>query len=73
MQIVNPSDIATVVRKRRKELSLTQVQCADYCGVGHRFFSELENGKVSLHIGKVLNVLQMLGINLHSIEKENDK
>ncbi|SHL50752.1 helix-turn-helix transcriptional regulator [Fibrobacter sp. UWEL] len=73
MQVLKATDIATVVKTRRKQLNLTQAQCAAFCGVGNRFFSELENGKDSLHIGKVLNVLQMLGINLHTIEKENDK
>lgn len=73
MQILKPENIAKLVKDRRKKLNLTQAQCAAFCGVGNRFFSELENGKESLHIGKVLNILQMLGINLHAIEKENDK
>lgn len=73
MQILKSENIAKLVKDRRKKLNLTQAQCAAFCGVGNRFFSELENGKESLHIGKVLNILQMLGINLHAIEKENDK
>jgi len=72
MRITESADIAKIVKKRRKALKLTQAECAAFCGVGNRFFSELENGKVSLHIGKVLNILQMLGINLHAIEKEKD-
>ena len=73
MQILSAVDIANIVKQRRKQLNLTQAQCAAFCGVGNRFFSELENGKDSLHLGKVLNVLQMLGVNLHAVEKENDK
>ncbi len=73
MQVHAPSDISKFVKARRKSLKLTQAECAAFCGVGNRFFPELENGKESLHIGKVLNVLQMLGINLYAIEKEKDQ
>lgn len=73
MQVNNPADISKIVKERRKQLKLNQAECAAFCSVGTRFFSELENGKESLHIGKVLNVLNMLGISLHAIEKENDK
>lgn len=73
MQVHAPSDISKFVKVRRKSLKLTQAECAAFCGVGNRFFSELENGKESLHIGKVLNVLQMLGINLYAIEREKEQ
>lgn len=73
MQIIEPKDISKIVRERRKQLNITQAECATFCGVGNRFFSELENGKESLHIGKVFTVLHMLGINIHAIEKENDR
>lgn len=73
MQVLAPSDISKFVKDRRKSLKLIQAECAAFCGVGNRFFSELENGKESLHIGKVLNVFQMLGINLYAIEREKDQ
>ena len=67
MQVLEPKDISKIVKERRKKLNLTQAECAAFCNVGNRFFSELENGKESLHIGKVFGVLQMLGINIHEI------
>lgn len=70
MQVTNTKDIASVIKARRKQLGLTQAECAAFCGVGCRFFSELENGKETLHLGKVLNVFQMLGISLAAEEKE---
>lgn len=57
-------DLSTLIRSRRKELALTQAEAAGLCGVGLRFWSELENGKESLHIGKVLTVLSRLGIRI---------
>ncbi|MBP5768260.1 MAG: helix-turn-helix transcriptional regulator [Fibrobacter sp.] len=68
MEIQGVKDISKMIRTRRKSLRLTQAECAAFCGVGVRFFSELENGKESLHISKVLHVLQMLGLKLQAIE-----
>ena len=65
-RIENSKDIGTLVLTRRKELELTQKEAAGLCGVGIRFWSELENGKESLHLGKVLSILSRLGIDLHA-------
>lgn len=53
-----------IVRKNRKEQGLTQAQLAALSGVGVRFVRELELGKASCQIGKVLTVVAMLGIDL---------
>lgn len=64
MEIQSLKDISSQIRIRRKSLGFTQAECAAFCGVGVRFLSELENGKESLHLGKTLQVLKMLGLNL---------
>lgn len=73
MKISKISDISEAVKTRRKSLGLTQAECSAMCNVGKRFFSELENGKDSLHIGKVLSCLQMLGIDMSLINREDYK
>lgn len=73
MEIRKIEDISTLVKKRRKELNLTQAECATFCGVGLRFFSELENGKQSLHLGKVLQVLQTFGLKVNISTSGADK
>ncbi|MDP3762598.1 MAG: helix-turn-helix domain-containing protein, partial [bacterium] len=55
-------EIGQLVRRLRKEAKLTQQEAAAMCKVGTRFLSELENGKQSLHLGKVLKVLQAFGL-----------
>ncbi|MBX9805417.1 MAG: helix-turn-helix transcriptional regulator [Alphaproteobacteria bacterium] len=52
------------VRQARKEQGLTQEQLAATSSVGIRFIRELEQGKETCHIGKVMQVLQMLGIEI---------
>lgn len=73
MIINSISDISEAVKKRRKSLGLTQSECAAICNVGNRFFSELENGKETLHIGKVINCLQILGINISLTNREDNE
>lgn len=73
MKIFKTEDISSLIKKRRKSLKLTQAECAAFCGVGIRFFSELENRKQSMHLGKVLQVSQMLGLKIIINENGADK
>lgn len=70
MEVQNPTDLSNIIKGHRKSLKLTQAECASFCGVGLRFFSELENGKQSLHLGKVMQVLKMLGLKMQVLENE---
>lgn len=59
-----PQSIGEVVKKTRKQLGATQKDLALTSGTGLRFIIELEQGKPTCQFGKVLTVLQTLGINL---------
>ncbi|MEE8524878.1 MAG: type II toxin-antitoxin system Y4mF family antitoxin [Thermoanaerobaculia bacterium] len=54
--------LGTIIRTERKALGLTQGDLAAASGVSLRFISELERGRESAGIGRVLHVLDMLGI-----------
>lgn len=58
------AQVATDVRMRRVEAGLTQEVLAGLSNTGLRFIRELEQGKPTLEIGKVLEVLQTLGLRL---------
>lgn len=60
------SDLGRIVRERRMAMALTQQDLADAAGTGRRFISELETGKASLEIDKVLKVCRYVGIDLFS-------
>jgi y4mF family transcriptional regulator len=66
----NAADIGTAVRKKRKEDGLPLADAAALCGVGYRFMSNLENGKATVQVGKVLQVLTALGLDVY-IEARN--
>ncbi|MEI6165651.1 MAG: type II toxin-antitoxin system Y4mF family antitoxin [bacterium] len=49
------------IKKRRRDLKLTQKDLADRAGVGLRFIREMEQGKISLRLDKVNQVLALFG------------
>lgn len=53
--------IGRFIRDERKELGLRQDELAAASGVGLRFLVELERGKPTVQMGKVLDVLTALG------------
>ncbi|WP_354043375.1 helix-turn-helix transcriptional regulator [Devosia sp. UYZn731] len=63
-EIRSLDQLGEFVMTRRKAKKLTQQEFADLAGVGRRFVSELESGKPTAEIGKVLKVLNALGIEL---------
>jgi len=56
--------LGQIIRQVRKDQGLTQEQLAATCGVGLRFVRDVEQGKASCHIGKVIQVVYMLGIKI---------
>lgn len=56
--------LSILIRETRRAQGLTQEQLSATCGVGIRFLRELEYGKETCHIGKVLQVITMLGIEI---------
>jgi y4mF family transcriptional regulator len=62
-----PKQIGEVVRQRRKRLGVTQKDLALTSGTGLRFIIDLEKGKPTCQIGKVLTVLHTLGIKIKLI------
>ena len=61
---LTPEQIGKSVRTTRKKLGVTQKDLALTAGTGLRFIIDLEKGKPTCQIGKVLIVLQTLGIAL---------
>jgi y4mF family transcriptional regulator len=49
------------LKEKRKQAQLTQPELAEKAGVGLRFIRELEQGKPSLRMDKVNQVLQLFG------------
>lgn len=64
MEITGAMALGKAIRQHRKLMRLTQRNAAGLCGVGERFLSELERGKESASLGKVIQVIKRLGLRL---------
>ncbi len=56
--------LANALEARRKSLGLSQVELAGLAGVSARFMYDLENGKKSVSLEKVLAVATVLGFEI---------
>lgn len=62
------TSLAEFVKEKRKQLKLTQPELAEKAGVGLRFLRELENGKESVRLDKVNQVLALFGASVGVIK-----
>lgn len=56
-----PMTLSDFLKNKRKQLNLTQQQLAGKAGVGLRFIRDLEQGKTTLRMDKVNQVLKLFG------------
>ncbi len=64
LQIHSTEGLGALVRQFRKASGLRQDQLAGVANVGLRFIVDLEKGKPTAQVGKVLQVLKILGCSL---------
>ncbi len=60
------------IKQRRKQLGMTQQDLADRAGVGLRFIRDLEQGKPTVRMDKVNQVLALFGHELGPVEIRRD-
>lgn len=56
--------ISLQIRNLRKKNGLTQIEFAKRAGVGLRFLRELEHGKITVRMDKLMQVLDFLGYHI---------
>ncbi len=66
------NNLSSFIRFQRKKLGITQEELATKAGVGIRFIRELEQGKESLQLDKVEQVLHLFGFQLTPNKQQID-
>ena len=56
------AEIGKLVQSERKRQGITQLQLAGLAGTGIRLISDIENGKETVQVQKLLKVLHTLGL-----------
>ena len=69
------SSLSIFLKKKRKLLQITQKDLASRAGVGLRFIRDIEQGKRSLDLAKVNQVLMLFGYEMGpvKIERKHDE
>jgi len=65
--------LGRLIRETRRALGLTQPDLALSAGVGVRFLVDIEKGKPTAQIGKIMQVLAALGIEIRLLLAESIK
>jgi HTH-type transcriptional regulator / antitoxin HipB len=71
-RVANAEQLGGLIRLKRKELGILQEVAAGMTGVGTKFLSQLENGKETAELGKALQVLQKMGLDLYVYPRSAD-
>lgn len=69
-KIYTPQSLGTAIRHYRKEAGLTQADLADQAGLNRTYLSNLESGKETEMLRRILRVLRQLGVGM-TLEKED--
>lgn len=64
MKITDAASLGNAIRLRRKELKYTQGDISQITGLSVSFLSDLENGKPTAEIGKTIEVINLLGLDI---------
>ena len=64
MKITDTKTLGQIIRLRRKELHYTQAFLAEFTGLSASFISDVEQGKTTAEIEKVLRLIQILGLDV---------
>ena len=66
------NNLSAFIKYQRKKLGLTQEELASKAGVGIRFIRELEQGKATLQLDKIEQVLNLFGFQLAPEKQQID-
>ena len=69
MKISTAKELGKKKKKRREKLQYTQSYVSEYTGLSISFISEVENGKETAQIGKVMQLIEILGMDLEIKER----
>lgn len=64
MKVNNSTEFGKEIKKRRKELGYTQAYLSEFSGLSISFISDVENGKPTVELEKVLFLSSIIGLDV---------
>lgn len=62
--VTSVREIGQFIRQARKDQKMTQEDISGLAGLGNRFIIDLEHGKETVQAQKVIDILNLLGLEL---------
>lgn len=72
MKITDAASLGNAIQMRRKKLKYTQGYISEITGFSVSFLSDLENGKQTAEIGKTIEVINLLGLDILVEAREDE-
>ena len=72
-QLESAADVGRLIQAERKRQKLSQLQLAGLANTGIRFISDLENGKGTVQLQKLLAVISALGLSMFVYSAWSDR
>ena len=66
---MTPREIGAALKAKRKEYQLRQVEVAEFAQVSERFVREVEKGKATVRLDKLMDVLAVVGLELVATQR----
>jgi HTH-type transcriptional regulator/antitoxin HipB len=73
MKVGTVQDLRALVQGRRDSLGLSQAAAAERAGVSRKWLSDVESGKSTVELGKVLALLDALDLVIDAAPREPDE
>jgi transcriptional regulator with XRE-family HTH domain len=63
-RIYSPASLGSAIRHYRQQAGLSQAELADLTGLNRTYLSDLERGKETEQVRRILRVLKQLGVRM---------
>lgn len=67
--VYSAEELGSAIRARRKKLGYTQEEVAEFQGCSPRFIGELERGMAASTIGRAIEIMNNLGLDMVVVER----
>ena len=64
MKVTDSKSLGQAIKNRRKELNYTQAYLSEFTGLSMSFISNVEHGKPTAEIEKILMLVNILGMDI---------
>jgi transcriptional regulator with XRE-family HTH domain len=62
--VSDPKRLGEIIRERRKEMKITQIEVAKFCNLSHTGIGKIENGMSDVKFSTLIKLFKILGLKI---------